>query len=543
MNRVLVIGGYGGFGARLSRRLTSDGWQVLVAGRSRDKARAFAAGLPDAEGLAFDRDGDCAAQLSALKADLVIDAAGPFQGSGYDLPRACIGAGLHYLDLADARGFVCGIAALDAEARAAGVTAISGASSLPALSGAVVRELAQGMERIEAIDMAISATTRASAGPAVVRAALSYAGQPVKLWRGREWRASPGWGLAKRLRFTVPGQPPLSRRVALADVPDLELFPQLFPGAPATLFRGGSEFSLQMLALGALGWLVRLGLLRSAAPLARWLAPLQQWTAPLGGNRSAMVAQLAGLAGGEPQLRRWTLIAGKGEGQEIPTLAAQLLARRLLEGKLAPGARHGAQELALSDFEPLFADLAIDHATSLDTPQLPYRRVLGDRFAALAAPIRRIHQPLAEMVVRGEGTVERGSSLLARLLGLIMGFPSAGSYPVEVRFEPRNCRELWTRSFGPHRFSSEMGVSSQNLLIERFGPMRFHFALEVDGQGGLTMIFKQWTALGLPMPLALGPRITASEAANGDAFLFDVAVAMPLVGPVVHYRGTLWPDC
>lgn len=537
--RVLVIGGYGGFGARLSRRLAADGWQVLVAGRSGVKAQAFAAGLPDAQGLVFDRDGDCAAQLAAIEVDLVIDAAGPFQGSSYDLPRACIAAGLHYLDLADARGFVCGIGALDAEARAAGVAVIAGASSLPALSGAVVRELSQGMERIEAIDMAISATTRASAGPAVVRAALSYAGQPVRLWRGGEWRAFPGWGLARRLRFAVPGQAVLRRRVALADVPDLELFPQLFSGAPATTFRGGSEFSLQMLALGALGCLVRLGLLRSAAPLARWLAPLQQWTAQLGGDCSAMVVELAGLAGGQPELRRWTLIARKGEGQEIPTLAAQLLARRLRDGELTPGARHGGEELELADFEPLFADLAVTYATTAETPELPYRRVLGARFTQLAAPIQRMHKPLAETVVRGEGTVERGHSLLARLLGLTMGFPPAGHYPVEVRFEPQHGRERWTRNFGPHRFASEMGVSAQNLLTERFGPMRFHFALEVDGQGGLEMILRKWTALGLPMPRALGPRIVASETAEADAFRFDVAVAMPLAGPVVHYRGTL----
>lgn len=539
MNRVLVIGGYGGFGARLSRRLVGEGWQVLVAGRSADKARAFAAGIPGAEGLAFDRNGDCAAQLAAIKADLVIDAAGPFQGSGYDLPRACVAAGVHYLDLADAREFVCGIGALDQAARAAGVSVIAGASSLPALSGAVVRELGAGMERIEAIDMAISATTRASSGPAVVRAALSYAGQPVKLWRGGAWRACPGWGMARRLHFTLPGQPVLSRRVALADVPDLELFPAMFPGRPATTFRGGSEFSLQMAALGALGWLVRLGLVKSVAPLARWLAPLQQWTALLGGHRSAMVVELAGFAEGAPQLRRWTLIARRGEGQEIPTLAAQLIARRLREGKLTAGARHGGDELTLADFAPLFAELAVSHATGAESPALPYRQVLGDRFAALARPIQRIHQPLAETVVRGEGTVTRGTSLLARLLGLIMGFPPAGSYPVEVRFDPQRGRERWTRSFGPHRFASEMGLSAEGLLTERFGPMRFHFALEVDGQGGLDMILRKWTAFGLPMPRALGPRIAASEAAEGDSFCFDVAVAMPLAGPVVHYRGTL----
>lgn len=538
-NRVLLIGGYGGFGARLARRLAGDGWHVLVAGRSADKAQAFAAGLPGAEGLAFDRAGDCAAQLAALSPDLVIDAAGPFQGLDYHLPRACIAQGVHYLDLADGREFVCGIGALDGAARAAGVAVISGASSLPALSGAVARELAAGIERIEQIDTAISATTRASSGLAVVRSALSYAGRPVPLRRAGEWTSAPGWGLARRLRFAVPGQRALSRRVALADVPDLQLFPQIFPGAPATTFRGGSEFSAQMVALGLLGWLVRRGIVTNAEPLARWFAPLQQATAWLGGDRSAMQVELAGLAGGVPEQRRWTLIAKDGLGQEIPTMAAQLLARRLLAQGLEPGARHAANEVSLAEFEPLLAEIGAVHATQREVPQLPYRRVLGPGFGSLAPPLQRMHQPLAETLAHGTATVTRGAGLLAGLLGRIMGFPPAGSYRLAVRFAPRSGRERWTRSFGPHSFSSEMSVSQRGLLIERFGPMRFHFALEVSGKGALTMHLQRWTALGLPMPRALGPRIAASERALGDAFCFDVAVAMPLIGPVVRYQGML----
>jgi NAD(P)-dependent dehydrogenase (short-subunit alcohol dehydrogenase family) len=542
MNRVLVIGGYGGFGARLARRLAGDGWQVLVAGRNAAKARAMAAALSNAEGVMFDRSGDCAAQLAVLKPDLVIDAAGPFQDADYALAQACIAAGCPYLDLADGRRFVCGIGVLDQAARAAGVAVVSGASSLPALSGAVIRHLGAGMDRFERIDMAISATTRASSGLSVVRAALSYAGQPVALWRAGQWQDHAGWSLSRRIRFAVPGQPDLLRHVALADVPDLELLPRELPGQPATTFRGGSEFSLQMLALGALGWVVRRGWLRSAEPLARWLAPLQQASARLGGSRSAMVVEIAGTSGGELTLRRWTLIARRGEGQEIPTLPAQLLARRVLAGSLKPGARHAGNELELADFEPLFADLAIDHAMQQEEPQMPYRQVMGSRFADLAEPVRQMHQPLGLTRARGTASVERGTSLVARLMGQIMGFPPAGSYRCEVLFEPENGREVWTRSFGPHRFSSEMSAARSGLLVERFGPLRFHFALEVTKEGGLVMLLRRWTVLGLPMPLALGPRITAGETAEGDAFRFDVAVVMPLLGSIVHYRGLLRLD-
>ena len=48
---------------------------------------------------------------------VLINATGPYQRQDYRLARACIAAGVHYLDLADARDFVPGIAALDAEAR------------------------------------------------------------------------------------------------------------------------------------------------------------------------------------------------------------------------------------------------------------------------------------------------------------------------------------------------------------------------------------------------------------------------------------------
>jgi saccharopine dehydrogenase-like NADP-dependent oxidoreductase len=139
LSRILVIGGYGGFGARLTRRLVDRGHKIVVVGRSLDKARAFCANLTGAEPIAADRNGDLGGLFERAAPDLVIDAAGPFQGSDYRVALACARAGIPYVDLADARGFVAGIDALDAEATAAGVAIITGASSVPALSGAVVR--------------------------------------------------------------------------------------------------------------------------------------------------------------------------------------------------------------------------------------------------------------------------------------------------------------------------------------------------------------------------------------------------------------------
>lgn len=53
------------------------------------------------------------------------------------MARACIALGCHYVNLADARAFVAGIDALDADARSGNVLVVSGASSVPCLTSAV----------------------------------------------------------------------------------------------------------------------------------------------------------------------------------------------------------------------------------------------------------------------------------------------------------------------------------------------------------------------------------------------------------------------
>lgn len=353
--RVLVIGGYGGFGARLSRRLAGDGWQVLVGGRNAAKARAFAAGLTHAVGLVVDRNAELAPVLREHRPLLVIDTAGPFQGSSYAVPQACIAAGVNYLDLADGRDFVCRIGALDQEARAAGVAVISGASSVPALSGAVVRSLTHGLPRIERIELAISASDRAVAGTSVAVAILSYAGQRFVLRHGGTWASAVGWHGLRRVRYALSGVKPLRRVVALVDVPDLELLPKRVRGEPDVTFRAGPEFALQALGIWLLSWLVTWRVVRSLAPLAPVLLHLQRLTGWACSDRSAMMVEVSG---GATQ-RRWTLIADRGTGPEVPTLAAQLLARAILAGNLIAGARDAGEELTLDEFAPLFTELGI----------------------------------------------------------------------------------------------------------------------------------------------------------------------------------------
>jgi NAD(P)-dependent dehydrogenase (short-subunit alcohol dehydrogenase family) len=541
VKRILVIGGYGGFGARLSRRLAAAGHHVLVAGRSAEKAARYAATLPNAEGLAADRNAEPGPLLAACRPDLVIDAAGPFQASGYRLPSACIAARIPYLDLADARAVVTGLGALDEAARAAGVAAIAGASTAPALTGAVARHLARGLDRVDQVEIALSASGRVTAGASVARAILSYVGKPVRLWRGGRWQRGHGWQEMRAERMAAGPLRLGRRRMALIDVPDHDLLPAMLPGRPATAFRAGNELGFQMLFLWLASWPVRWGWLRSLSGAARWLLPVQRLTSWLGNDRSGMTIALTGRRGSAAVERRWTLVAVDGDGPEIPTLAAAMLAEDIFAGKARPGAYEPSALLPLERFEAAFVGLAMAHRIEERIlPPALYARLMGADFAALPAMVRSIHDVQADAGAAGEGRVARGRNLLARLMGAIAGFPPAGTYPLHVAFAARGGRERWTRDFGGHVFSSELSARN-GLAVERFGAMRFGFALAA-APDGLIMHLRRWSAFGVRLPLFLAPRIAAREWEDEEGrFRFDVRLHFPPIGEIVHYSGWLRP--
>lgn len=457
----------------------------------------------------------------------------------YRVPQACIDAGVHYCDIADDRRFVCGIGSLDGAARASGVIIIAGASSVPALSGAVVRALSQGVDRVHAVEMAISASNRATAGPAVAAAILGQVGQKLRLRRAGRWIDRFGWQEMRRQDFSIPDVTPLrGRLVALVDVPDVELLPQRLPGGPTCSFRAGSELDVHNLVLWLASWLVRWGWLSSLTGLAPWLEPLQVLTASWGSDRSAMMVRLFGEHQGVRVERRWTLIADQGDGPEIPALSVPLLVEKITRGQLTAGARDAGQALELFDYASAFAGLSISSAIE-ELPASPplYRRVMGQAFERLPVAVRDMHQPWRESWAEGAAEVTGAANALGRLVARVMGFPAPGRHRLHVGFAEFEGVERWTRDFGGQSFSSELSADD-GCLVERFGPLRFRFDLPAD-DAGLTMIIRGWSAFHIPLPLFLAPGSKAREWEEDGRFQFDVPIALPLLGQVVRYRGWL----
>src|SRR5436305_6860084 len=158
VQRVLILGGYGTFGRRLAQLLPDDSRLTLViAGRSLAKAQRLCAELLSVckvIPVELDRARDLEPRLRAIAPDLVVDASGPFQGYGenpYRVVEAAIALGIHYIDLSDGADFVRGITRFDDAARARDVFVLSGVSSFPVLTVAVVRRLSAGMARVESV--------------------------------------------------------------------------------------------------------------------------------------------------------------------------------------------------------------------------------------------------------------------------------------------------------------------------------------------------------------------------------------------------------
>src|SRR4051812_37906863 len=266
--RVLVLGAYGFFGRRICEALARNPrLRLLLAGRDLQKATALAyqLGLGAESARRVDADDPrLAVALKKLGVNLLIHTAGPFQQQDYHVAQAAIDAGCHYLDLADGRVFVNGITRLDGAARAAQVAVISGASSLPALSSAVVDHYLPRFSRLDAIRTGISSGALVP-GVATVRALFGYVGKPIRVLEDGRWIEVRGW-LDRRIH-SFP-RPVDERMFGRCDVPDLALFPARYPGVRTVSFHAGFASATGHKLVERLARQVESGRIRSALSFA-----------------------------------------------------------------------------------------------------------------------------------------------------------------------------------------------------------------------------------------------------------------------------------
>lgn len=370
---ILILGGYGNFGKRISESLAKQpNICLLIAGRNIEKANQLCDKL-SAENCAtqikpvaldiFSKD--FSQQLKILNPFLVIHTSGPFQGQDYRVPQACIDAGAHYIDLADDRRFVCDIAKLHEQAQAKNLFIVSGASSVPGLSSTVIDYYTKEFSRIDSIDIAIAPGNRAERGEATVKAILSYTGHAIKIFENGAWANKYGWMSPRKIDF---GNTVGKRLLANVDVPDLELFPARYAPVKTVNFQAGLELSFLHWTMVGMAWLAKKGIVKNWSPLVKPIVATSNWFITLGSDVGGMMIKLNGLdANGTPKEILWRLTAERGVGPYIPTLSAIILAQQLIADKpFTAGATACLGLYSLADFDAHAKTWGIYHQTFIN---------------------------------------------------------------------------------------------------------------------------------------------------------------------------------
>lgn len=364
--KVLIVGASGVFGSRLARLAARENRVLLtLGGRRRERLEALGRELGRAVQV-IDRDLVGPKEIESF--DLVIDCAGPFQDSRTRLIEACVEARVNYFDLADGREFVCSIGRFDGAAKRAGVAIISGASSIPALSHAVLDRLTAGWRRIDDIRIGIFPGNRAPRGRSVVEAILSYVGKPVRVFTEGRLQLVPGWSLHGRIDFGPAGR----RWASVCDTPEQALLVQRYQPTQSAEFYAGLELSVLHLGLWLLSWPVRWGWVRSLRPTAGILLWIANQLRLFGSDRGVMVVDVTG-AGADANTvsAQWRLDAEANLGPSVPVIPVLAIIRRIRGGwSPKPGAYPCSGILCLGELEAILDELGIRHSTGLPTEDL-----------------------------------------------------------------------------------------------------------------------------------------------------------------------------
>ncbi len=305
--KILILGGHGPFTQYLLRGLSDIpslhcvlGLEQVLPADARRDVPVVAVNPRDTDSLRRALAGTFA----------VINAYGPFREPDYAVAASCAELGVHYLDVADGRVHVGGIARLARRAQHSGCLLVSGAATQPAVTGALVTLLAPEFERITEIHTFLAPGRSDQRELASLRAVLSAAGTLIRIKERGRWREVLAGSRPQSFEFP----PPVGRRRGyLSDSPELDLFPRHFGATTVTARVGLEGFYNGLLML--LGALRRRGWLGTDDP-PHWL----EWLIRLG-RRGNAAAAAAGGGGVRVEVR------GRSDGQNTLAHVVYLVAR------------------------------------------------------------------------------------------------------------------------------------------------------------------------------------------------------------------------
>jgi hypothetical protein len=324
---VVVYGGHGFFGRLVVEDLLANtDARIVIAGR-----RARQSPISTRDRFASSDLNDAASVRAVLVgASVLVNCAGPYQSQPLILIHEAIAAGVHYMDLAEDREFVCAAHECDEAARRAGVAVMSGLSVVPGLTALLVQMLRDRFDRVISIRTFVAPGTRGSRGPATVRSLLGGAGRPLRVLRESREHNARGWSEPEWIEFP----PPVGWRLQYLAIETAGLdAPSRDFEAQRVEFKAGSEFPWLNRSLAVVA---RLRALTGFPPLARLADAMRIFLKLLGRfgtDAGGVLVEIAGTKKSEMLTEQVALIA-ENHGERIPSLPAAIAVAALLRGEL-----------------------------------------------------------------------------------------------------------------------------------------------------------------------------------------------------------------
>jgi len=167
-----------------------------------------------------------------------------------------------------------------------------------------------------------------------------------------------------------------------------------------------------------------------------------------------------------------------------------------------------------------------------------YENLLGPTFASLGMQLQRFHGARAPIEVEGSFSVVRPAGAFRNWVADREGFPRAtDAIGVHLRVEPLSGQERWLRRFGTTTLTSTQWATN-GLLAERLGIVTLYMRVEEDA-GALLIRSVRSTALGLPLPPFLSPRVAATGHDTPQGIRIRVRLELAPLGVLVEYAGVV----
>jgi hypothetical protein len=164
--------------------------------------------------------------------------------------------------------------------------------------------------------------------------------------------------------------------------------------------------------------------------------------------------------------------------------------------------------------------------------------LLGERFEQMPPSVRRMHG--GERISASGRAVSAGRGVGAWLVGIVLGAPGRGRYPLRLEIAPHPGGEVWTRWFGTRRLRSQIAAVAgiPQCFEEKMGPISFRLSLRPT-TSGFGWVLVGWRLGPLPLPRWLAPTVRASSFEADGSYRFSVVVAHAWLGVVMAYAGRL----